>query len=59
MAVIMKCIPEELKAAVYSNPGSIDTYEKVRSTLVNLIIGRKLYAGDPTSSEHSPWRSMP
>ena len=39
MAVIMGGIPEELKAAVYSNPGSFDTYEKVRGTLVNLIIG--------------------
>ncbi len=54
MAVIMRGIPEELKAAVYSNPGSFDTYENVRSTFVNLIIGRKLYTGDPTSSEHSP-----
>ena len=50
----MRGIPEELKAAVYSNPMSFDTYEKVRSTLVNLIIGRKLCTGDPTTSEHAP-----
>ena len=52
MAVIMRGIPEELKAAVYSNPGSFDTYEKVRGTLVNLIIGRKLYNG--STSEQVP-----
>ncbi len=54
MAGIVRGIPEELKAAVYSNPGSFATYEKVGSTLVNLIIGRKLYTGDPACSEHSP-----
>ena len=28
MAVIMRGISEELKAAVYSSPGSFDTYER-------------------------------
>ncbi len=52
MAVIMRGIPEELTAPVYSNPGSFDTYEKVRGTLVNLVIGRKLYNG--STSEQVP-----
>ncbi len=42
MAVIMRGIPEELKAAVYSNPPALDTYDKVCDTFVHLIIGRKL-----------------
>jgi hypothetical protein len=53
MAVIMRGIPEGLKAEVYSNPMSLDTYEKVRSRLVSLIIGRKLHTRDPSASEHA------
>ena len=54
MAVIMRGIPEELKAAVYSNPGSFDTYDKVKDTLVNLIIGRKLYTGVASANDPAP-----
>ena len=51
MAVMMHGISEELKAAVYSNPVAFDTYDKVRDTLVNLIIGRKLYTGSEQGND--------
>jgi len=55
-AVIMKALPEELKASIYSTPMSFDTYDKVRHTLTNLLVGRKVHSsgygfGDGTPME--------
>lgn len=55
-AVLLKVIPEDLKAVVFSHPDEFNTYDKVPRNFDNFLTGRKGQA-DPQLWRWAPWAS--
>ncbi len=43
LAVLLRAVPEELRVSICSVPASYDTYVKVKATLTNLVLGKRMY----------------